>query len=115
MGFIQGLGGGQCFLCTEPELGRADLLQRAQVERQRWTFTHALNLDAVDLRGASLSEAPERLLRGGFVDTASNRITGRGCGLPARVKADAVLLQVCIDGPEWLRHKAGDRPVALYD
>ncbi|MNJ35794.1 hypothetical protein D3C77_305520 [compost metagenome] len=113
VGFVQGLGGGQGLLGTEPELGRADLLQRAQVERQRWAFAHALDVDAVDLRGAGLSEAPERILRGSFVDTTSNRIADCGRGLPTRVKADPVLLQVRLDGPEWLRHKARDRPVAL--
>ncbi|MCY1431404.1 hypothetical protein D9M71_473710 [compost metagenome] len=110
---VQGLGNVQRLLHVQSELPRAHFLQRAQVEWQRWAFAHALDVDAVDLRGAGLSEAPERILRGSFVDTTSNRIADCGRGLPTRVKADPVLLQLDIDGPEGLRHKARDRSVAL--
>ncbi|MNV78801.1 hypothetical protein D3C71_1723170 [compost metagenome] len=49
VGLIQGLGHRQGLLGAKAKLSRADLLQRAQVERQRRTFAHALDLDAADM------------------------------------------------------------------
>ncbi|MNI00696.1 hypothetical protein D3C73_535040 [compost metagenome] len=113
MGFIQGLGHRQGFLGTEAKLSRADLLQRAQIERQRRAFAHVLDLDAADLGSPQLAQAQRRALCDRFVNAVTGFVTGCGRWLPARLKDRPVGLQLRIDGPERLRLKARYRPISL--
>ncbi|MNL72710.1 hypothetical protein D3C87_1980630 [compost metagenome] len=61
MGFIQGLGDVQGFLNAEPQLARADFLQRAQVEGQGRRFLEMLSLQREYCGGLAARDRLDRL------------------------------------------------------
>ena len=114
VGFVQRLGNVQRLLSAQAELLRADLLERAQVERQGRSFVHAFGDDLHHTCRTSCTHVGSGLLRDTLLQTAAlvvAQVLGRP---PLRDKGLSASVQLHLDGPVGHRDESSDAAVAVH-
>ncbi|MNF81311.1 hypothetical protein D3C84_635770 [compost metagenome] len=114
VGLVERLGDVEGFLGAEAELLRADLLQGAEIERQRRRLAHALGRQ-LDQPGAGRAAHGFGGVTGQLrFEAAALLVAGVFRGAPLGGEGRAVGQQLYVDGPERYRHEVGDAAVAVH-
>ncbi|MNV41066.1 hypothetical protein D3C71_1326910 [compost metagenome] len=114
VGFVQCLGNVEGFLGAEPELLRADFLQRAQIERQRCNFAYPFGTE-LDHPGTRCAHHRRRCLLGQrLIQTAILIVANFGRCSPLRGERGAVVEHLHVDGPVSDRYEIGNEAVTIH-